>query len=127
MLGICGTSLSRYFHTVTHYSASVQQNQPLFLNFFEIPERISLHSATRQMMRPSDGSPPVKSRIFAQRESCGKNHDGRKSGKSGESRHIVLCELKMNIHNPHSLWKTPVDKPVENVENSEFSTGIPLF
>ena len=30
----------------------------------------------------------------------------------------------MNIHNPSPLWKTPVDKPVKNVENSELSTGI---
>ena len=31
----------------------------------------------------------------------------------------------MNIHNPSPLWKTPVDKTVENVENFELSTGIP--
>ena len=80
------------------------------------------------------GAPPLKGRLSLVKSeflhklfSIGKSHDMRKSGKSGESRHIVLCELKMNIHNPHSLWKTPVDKPVENVENSEFSTGIPLF
>jgi len=30
----------------------------------------------------------------------------------------------MNIHTMASLWKTPVDKPVENVENFELSTGI---
>ena len=30
----------------------------------------------------------------------------------------------MNIHKPFFLWITPVDKTVENVENSELSTGI---
>jgi len=25
------------------------------------------------------------------------------------------------------LWITPVEKPVENVENYELSTGIPIF
>ena len=39
----------------------------------------------------------------------------------------MLCELKMNIHNPHPLWISPVEKTVENVENYELSTGIPLF
>ncbi len=39
----------------------------------------------------------------------------------------VLCEPKMNIHNGPFLWKTPVDKTVENVENFELSTGIPPF
>jgi len=33
----------------------------------------------------------------------------------------------MNIHSDPSLWKTPVEKPVENVENSELSTGISVF
>ena len=33
----------------------------------------------------------------------------------------------MNIHRGISLWKTPVDKPVENVEKWEFSTGILMF
>ena len=30
----------------------------------------------------------------------------------------------MNIHTPSELWKTPVEKTVENVENYELSTGI---
>ena len=33
----------------------------------------------------------------------------------------------MNIHNPPLLWKTLVDNTVENVENSELSTGILLI
>jgi len=53
-----------------------------------------------------------------------KFHHRRKSGKSAEGCPFVLCEPKMNIHNPHSLWKTLVDNSVENVENYEFSTGI---
>jgi hypothetical protein len=34
---------------------------------------------------------------------------------------------KMNIHKVAPLWTTPVEKPVENVENYEFSTAIPQF
>jgi hypothetical protein len=33
----------------------------------------------------------------------------------------------MNIHSLTFLWITPVEKPVENVENYELSTGISLF
>ena len=32
----------------------------------------------------------------------------------------------MNIHSPSDLWKTPVDKLVDSVENSELSTAILL-
>lgn len=31
---------------------------------------------------------------------------------------------KMHIHRESTLWKRAVEKPVENVENYEFSTGI---
>ncbi len=31
---------------------------------------------------------------------------------------------KMNIHNQTRLWKTFVEKPVDNVENLGFSTDI---
>ena len=34
---------------------------------------------------------------------------------------------EMNIHSPGHLWKTPVDKVVDNVENCELSTGIPFL
>jgi len=33
----------------------------------------------------------------------------------------------MNIHSMARLWKTPVEKPVESVENYELSTGIPML
>ena len=69
----------------------------------------------------------VKSCFFAQFVPSGENHKPRKSGKSGEGCRFFLCEPKMNIHNPHPLWKTPVEKSVENVENSELSTGISLL
>ena len=39
----------------------------------------------------------------------------------------VYVNLQMNIHRPGALWKTPVDNVVDNVENSELSTGIPLL
>ena len=72
-------------------------------------------------------SDPCQVRIFAQNFPHGKIHDNRKSGTSVDSRRKTLCEPKMNIHNPHGLWKTPVEKPVENVENYELSTGISLL
>lgn len=41
---------------------------------------------------------------------------------------MFLCKLRLYIHNPRKLWKTPVEKPVYTVENSELSTGIfPFF
>jgi len=33
----------------------------------------------------------------------------------------------VDIHNPGPVWKTPVEKTVDSVENSELSTGIPVF
>ena len=68
----------------------------------------------------------VKTRIFAQIRPCGKNYDGRKSGKAVEGCRFVLCKSGLHIHTLPKLWKTPVEKPVENVENFEFSTGIPF-
>lgn len=40
---------------------------------------------------------------------------------------IFLCEPNVNIHIHKSLWKTLVDKVVENVENSRLSTVILVF
>ena len=65
--------------------------------------------------------------IFAQKFFHGKKHHLQKSGKNVRRCRIFLCEPNMNIHNPHSLWKTLVDNSVENVENYEFSTGISLL
>ena len=62
--------------------------------------------------------------IFAQKNVHGKIHDPRKSGKSVEACRIFLCEPKLHIHSMPRLWKTPVEKPVEIVENSELSTGF---
>jgi hypothetical protein len=33
----------------------------------------------------------------------------------------------VNIHSMFFLWITPVEKPVENVENYGLSTGIPIL
>ena len=66
----------------------------------------------------------VKSWIFAQSGPYGKKHGGRKSGKKGIWGRRDLCKSVLHIHKPHLLWKTPVEKAVENVENSQFSTGI---
>ena len=69
-------------------------------------------------------SQSVKTQIFAQTIRCGKKHHRRKSGKSVETGKAFLCKAEMHIHNQPWLWKTPVDKPVENVENTWFSTAI---
>jgi hypothetical protein len=39
---------------------------------------------------------------------------------------MILCKSVLYIHNHPGLWKSPVEKPVESVENFEFSTGIPI-
>ena len=65
-----------------------------------------------------------QAQIFAQKIGHGKIHDPRKSGKTVEGGRIFLCEPKLNIHSTPCLWKTPVEKPVEIVENSELSTGF---
>ena len=69
--------------------------------------------------------PSVKTRFFVQILPCGKNHSLQKSRKLGEVCRVFLCEPKMNIHTLLPLWKTPVENPVENVENCDLSTGIP--
>ena len=69
----------------------------------------------------------VKSRIFAQRSCCSKKHGRRKSGENRKTGRKNLCKAAVHIHRGCGLWKTPVEKAVENVENYEFSTGIWLF
>ena len=74
------------------------------------------------------GEAPCQGGIFAQSFPCGKNHHGRKNGKTGIRALETLCKPCLHIHILHPLWKTPVEKPVEIVENCELSTGIsPLF
>lgn len=36
----------------------------------------------------------------------------------------LLCHPLVLFHRDLGLWKTPVEKPVENVENFDFSTAI---
>ncbi|MCI6935781.1 MAG: hypothetical protein MR762_03855 [Clostridiales bacterium] len=62
---------------------------------------------------------------FAQRKRLGKKPPQPKKWVFPGMTGSVLCQPKMNIHNLPFLWKTPVDKHVENVENFELSTGIP--
>ena len=73
------------------------------------------------------GSASCQVRIFAQRKAHGQIPHLRKNGKTVEGCRGRLCEPKMNIHNPHSLWKTPVENTVENVENYDLSTGISVL
>jgi hypothetical protein len=69
----------------------------------------------------------VKSKKFAQKLQIGNIYGFRKSRKYVEGCHLFLCKSGLNIHRPCSMWITPVDKLVDNVENSGLSTGIPLL
>ena len=66
----------------------------------------------------------VKSEFLHKKLPVVKNTICGKSAESSALCSLILCEPKMNIHRAAVLWKTPVEKPVENVENSELSTGI---
>ena len=47
---------------------------------------------------------------------------------AGKDYYAMLLECRNNSNTfPAPLWKTPVEKSVENVEKSEFSTGIPFL
>lgn len=69
----------------------------------------------------------VKPWFFAQRMPCGKNHGMRKSGKFVKGCRNGLCKSRMHIHSPVKLWKTLVEKLVENVENWQLSTAISML
>ena len=69
----------------------------------------------------------VKGVIFAQRLPHGKNHHRRKSGKYVEGCRSAVMSIHSAYPQPGKLWKTPVEKSVENVEKCELSTGISPF
>ena len=50
-----------------------------------------------------------------------------KVGTSSKGVASFYVNPKVDIHSPAALWKTPVDKVVDNVENCELSTCIPLL
>ena len=51
----------------------------------------------------------------------------KKVGRMSNRDASFYVNQKLHIHNPGPLWTTPVDKLVDSVENSELSTGIPIF
>ena len=69
----------------------------------------------------------VKSEFLHKKSPPSKNHHLRKSAETCPGPQFILCEPKMNIHSAACLWKTLVEKSVENVENYELSTDIPLL
>ena len=69
----------------------------------------------------------VKSKKFAQKLQIGNIYCLQKSRKSVEACRLFLCKSELNIHSSIPLWISPVDKLVDNVENSGLSTGIPLL
>ena len=50
-----------------------------------------------------------------------------KVGTSSKSVASFYVNQKLNSHNPGPVWITLVEKLVDNVENCELSTGIPLL
>ena len=61
---------------------------------------------------------------FCTKKQLSSKYTRGKKWKSGDFSALCLCqpECIFTMHAP--LWKSAVDKPVENVENSELSTGI---
>jgi len=88
---------------------------------------ILLQSIGKERSSPTGHTPACQVRIFAQKFPHSKKHHLRKSAESFLWPQHILCEPKMNIHSMGSLWKSPVEKSVENVENYELSTGILIF
>jgi hypothetical protein len=72
-------------------------------------------------------APVCQVQIFAQKICHSKKHHLPKSGEIRDTPLLILCEPKLNIHRIPRLWKTLVEKSVENVENYELSTDIPLL
>ena len=56
-----------------------------------------------------------------------KNYSGGKSEQTVNTDTSRLCKAPVYIPRDVGLWKTPVEKTVENVENSMLSTGIPAL
>ena len=103
------------------------ENLPIEVKFSDGPSKAPAPTVSNMTDPLSSGTlwtTAVKSRIFAQSGPCGKKHGGRKSGKKGIWGRRDLCKSVLHIHKLLLLWKTPVEKAVENVENSQFSTGI---
>ena len=63
---------------------------------------------------------------FCTKKQLSSKYTRGKKWKSGDFSALCLCqpECIFTMHAP--LWKSAVDKPVENVENSGLSTGIPV-
>ena len=67
---------------------------------------------------------PVKYEFLHKEMACGENHQSRKSGKLVTYCRSGFMSIKNAYPQPVNLWKTLVDKPVENVENYALSTVI---
>ena len=68
-------------------------------------------------------NPLIFHKIFTHRQSDDSGRIFRNSG----SLENVLCHPFILIHKGFGLWITSVEKPVENVENFDFSTAIFLL
>jgi len=55
---------------------------------------------------------------------CGENHESRKSGENVSSCRFFFMSIVFIYPQAGRLWISAVEKPVENVENYWFSTGI---
>ena len=61
---------------------------------------------------------------FCTKKQLSSKYTRRKKWKSGLFPAFCLCQPECIFTMYAPLWKSAVDKPVENVENSELSTGI---
>jgi hypothetical protein len=66
----------------------------------------------------------VKGVIFAQKIGHGNFHHLRKSKEFVTVCNNHVMSIPKGCGQPGKLWKTPVEKPVKNVEKCELSTGI---
>ena len=76
---------------------------------------------------PRDGTFFVKSKNLHNVYTVVKITDPEKVGFWSKGVASFYVNQKVDIHSPPPLWKTIVEKPVDNVENSELSTGIPAL
>ena len=103
MFAMCVRLLSRYFHTVTHYSVLAIQNQPLFSFFlqkcffsFFRPQSFDNYRHRQPSVHTINSlfstAHSVKTKIFTQHPSLCDYYNQRKSGNSVEGCRICLCK-----------------------------------
>ena len=106
---------------------------PLFQKFF-LPRRPSaafwrtgVFHRKAQILSPSAPEPLSRPKNLHKIYTVVKFTESEKVVNPSKGVASFYVNPKMDIHSPAALWKTPVDKVVDNVENSGLSTGILIF